>query len=77
MEIRELVMLTVPSLSGVAGYAVFHFYQIKSKMTGFYDALCFLYYLISVVAILVIIIIFQNRKTSQEEQSGQGIRLRI
>ena len=41
MERRELVMLTVPSLSGIAGYAIFHFYQVKSEMTGFYDALCF------------------------------------
>ncbi len=70
---RELVMLTVPSLSGIAGYAVFHFYPIKSETTGFYDVLCFLYYLISVMAILVIIIIFQNWKTSQEEQSGHEL----
>ena len=73
MERRELVMLTVPSLSGIAGYAIFHFYQIKSEMTGFYDVLCFLYYLISVMAILVTIIIFQHWKTSQEEQSGHEL----
>ena len=73
MERRELVMLTVPSLSGVAGYAIFHFYQVQFEMTGFYDALCFLYYLISVMAVLVIIIIFQNWKTSQEEQSGHEL----
>lgn len=73
MERRELVMLTVPSLSGIAGYAIFHFYQVKSEMTGFYDVLCFLYYLISVMAILVIIIIFQHWKTSQEEQSGHEL----
>ena len=73
MERRELVMLTVPSLSGIAGYAIFHFYQIKSEMTGFFDILCFLYYLISVMAILVTIIIFQHWKTSQEEQSGHEL----
>ncbi len=73
MERRELVMLTVPSLSGVAGYAIFHFYQVKAEMTGFYDVLCFLYYLISVMAILVVIIIFQQWKTSQEEQSGHEL----
>lgn len=73
MERRELVMLTVPSLSGIAGYAIFHFYQVKSEMTGFYDALCFLYYLISVMAVLVITVIFQNWKTSQEEQSGHEL----
>ena len=47
IERREPVMLSVPSLSGIAGYAVFHFYQIKSETTGFYDELCFLYYLVS------------------------------
>ena len=73
MERREFVMLTVPSLSGIAGYAIFHFYQVKSEMTGFYDVLCFLYYLISVMAILVTVIIFQNWKTSQEEQSGHEL----
>lgn len=73
MERRELVMLTVPSLSGIAGYAIFHFYQVKSEMMGFYDVLCFLYYLISVLAILVLIIIFQKWKTSQEEQSGHEL----
>ena len=73
MERRELVMLSVPSLSGIVGYAVFHFYQIKSETTGFYDALCFLYYLVSVMAVLVITIIFQNWKTSQEEQSGHEL----
>ena len=73
MEKRELVMLSVPSLSGIAGYAVFHFYQIKSETTGFYDALCFLYYLISVMSVLAITIIFQNWKTSQEEQSGHEL----
>lgn len=73
MERRELVMLTVPSLSGIAGYAIFHFYQVKSEMTGFYDALCFLYYLISIMAVLVTTIIFQNWKTSQEEQSGHEL----
>ena len=66
-------MLSVPSLSGIAGYAVFHFYQIKSETTGFYDALCFLYYLISVMAVLAITIIFQNWKTSQEEQAGHEL----
>lgn len=73
VERREFVMLTVPSLSGIAGYAIFHFYQVKSEMTGFYDVLCFLYYLISVMAILVTVIIFQNWKTSQEEQSGHEL----
>ena len=73
MERRELLMLAVPSLAGAAGYAIFHFYQVQFEMIGFYDALCFLYYLISVIAVLVITVIFQNWKTSQEEQSGHEL----
>ncbi len=70
---RELLMLVIPSLSGVVGYAIFHFYQVKSEMTGIYDVLCFLYYLISVTAVLVMILTFQSWKTSQEEQLGQEL----
>lgn len=73
MERKELVMLIVPSLSGIAGYAIFHFCQVKSEMTGLCDVLCFLYYLISIMVILVIIIIFQSWKTSQEKQSGHEL----
>ena len=70
---RELLLLSVPSLSGVAGYAVYHFYQYKDELTKIYDLLCFLYYLISILAILAIIVIFQRWKTSQEEQAGQQL----
>lgn len=42
-------------------------------MTGFYDVLCFLYYLMSIIAILVIIVFFQNWKSLQEEQLGQEL----
>lgn len=63
-------MLIVPSLLGMVGYMIFHFYQVKSEMTGFYDVLCFLYYLMSIIAILVIIVFFQNWKSLQEEQLG-------
>ena len=51
----------------------FSFYQVKSEMTGFYDVLCFLYYLMSIIAILVIIVFFQNWKSLQEEQLGQEL----
>ena len=70
---KELLMLIVPSLLGMVGYMIFHFYQVKSEMTGFYDVLCFLYYLMSIIAILVIIVFFQNWKSLQEEQLGQEL----
>ncbi len=73
MEKRELLLLSVPSLSGVIGYAVYHFYQFRNEMPEFYDLLCFFYYLISILAVLAIVVIFQRWKTSQEEQAGQQL----
>ena len=70
---RELLLLSVPSLSGVAGYAVYHFYQYREELTEIYDLLCFFYYLISILAVLAIIVIFQRWKTSQEEREGQQL----
>ena len=70
---RELLLLSVPSFSGMVGYAVYHFYQFRDEMTGFYDLLCFSYYLISILAVLAIVVIFQRWKTSQEEQAGQQL----
>ncbi len=70
---RELLLLSVPSLSGVAGYAAYHFYQFRDEMAGFYDLLCFFYYLISILTVLAIVVIFQRWKTSQEEQAGQQL----
>ena len=70
---RELLLLLVPSLSGVVGYAVYHFYQFRNEIAEFYDLLCFFYYLISILAILAIVVIFQRWKTAQEEQAGQQL----
>ena len=69
----ELLMLLVPSLSGVVGYAIFHLYQIRSELSGIYNVLCFFYYLISILAVFVTIVLFQNWKALQEEQAGQQL----
>ena len=69
----ELLMLIVPSLSGVAGNVIFRFYQVKFDINGIYDVICFLYYLISVATILVVIIALQNWKRLQNEQMGQEL----
>mgnify|MGYP004647186125 FL=1 len=84
MSVKEMVMLIIPSLVGVTGYGILHYYlMIYERDTGknlidtygFYGALSFLHYLISIVAILVVIVMFQNWKEMQEEQRGQELVL--
>lgn len=85
MSVKEMVMLIIPSLVGVTGYGILQYYlMIYERDTGknlidtygFYGALSFLHYLISiVVAILVVIVMFQNWKEMQEEQRGQELVL--
>ena len=42
---------------------------------GFYGALSFVHYFISIIAILVMTTMFQNWKVAQEEQTGQELVL--
>lgn len=82
MTKRELLMLLMPSLSAMSGYAVLQFYQEiyeqdtgKSLVSihGIYGGLSFLHYLISVISILVMVLVFQNLKARQEENAGQKL----
>ena len=84
MSVKEMVMLIIPSLVGVTGYGILQYYlMIYERDTGknlidtygFYGALSFVHYLISIVAILVVIVMFQNWKEMQEEQRGQELVL--
>lgn len=84
MSVKEMVMLIIPSLVGVTGYGILQYYlMIYERDTGknlidtygFYGALSFLHYLISIVAILVVIVMFQNWKEMLEEQRGQELVL--
>lgn len=84
MSVKEMVMLIIPSLVGVTGYGILQYYlMIYERDTGknlidtygFYGALSFLHYLISIGAILVVIVMFQNWKEMQEEQRGQELVL--
>ena len=84
MSVKEMVMLMIPSLVGVTGYGILQYYlAIYEKDTGkslidtygFYGTLSFLHYLISIVAIPVMIVMFQNWKETQEEQRGQELVL--
>ncbi len=82
MRKTELLMLIMPSLSAMTGYGILQFYQtIYEQDTGkkllsvygIYGALSFLNYAISIVAILVMVIMFQNLKARQEETAGQKL----
>lgn len=84
MSVKEMVMLIIPSLVGVTGYGILQYYlMIYERDTGknlidtygFYGALSFLHYLISIVAIRVVIVMSQNWKEMQEEQRGQELVL--
>ncbi len=78
MSGKELVMLIMPSLVGVTGYGILQYYlNIYEKDTGkslidtygFYGALSFVHYFISIIAILVMTIMFQNWKVAQNQVS--------
>ena len=80
MNVKEMVMLAIPSLVGVTGYGIFTLYEKDTGKSlidtdGFYGALSFLHYLISIVAILAVIVMFQKWKETQEEQRGQELVL--
>ena len=69
MSVKEMVMLIIPSLVGITGYGILQYYlMIYERDTGknlidtygFYGALSFLHYLISIVAILVVIVMEQR-----------------
>lgn len=74
MSIKEMFMLTVPSITAMTGYGIMIQYQTDSGMSwmepisGLYDGLAFLHFGISIVTIVVVTVLFQNIKARQEEK---------
>lgn len=77
MAWREFLLLFVPTLSSVLGYAMIQsYYSIFEHATGtsimdaegVYGWLCFFYALASLTAIVAVIAIFQNIKSLQKEE---------
>ena len=77
MAWREFLLLFIPSLSSVLGYAMLQSYHtIYERATGAnimdaegaYSGLCFFYYLASLMAIVTVIVIFQHIKSLQKEE---------
>lgn len=74
MSVKEMLILLVPTLTGMTGYGIMIQYQISSGMSwmepvsGMYNGLAFLYFGISVITIVVVTVLLQNIKTGQEEK---------
>lgn len=77
MTRKELMLLFIPSLSGIMGYLMLKYYnQIYETDTkksiyniyGGYNLLCFITYAIYFGAILVLIFLFQGIKSTQREE---------
>lgn len=72
MEKKELVMLVLPSLMGLLAYMIIQnyrmFYIVEiGKSKNIYDALIVLFYVVSVIVIVVDIVLHQNIRAKQEE----------
>lgn len=73
MAKRELLMLAAPSLAGIAGCQVARYYRGFYIMETWetadaYDAASWLYYVVSLVTIVVVIVLHQSMKAKQEEK---------
>jgi len=72
MENKELIMLIIPSLTGVIAYVTIQNYRVlyiveNGKNKEEHDFFMVLFYAISVVAIVVVIVLYQDIKAKQEE----------
>lgn len=74
MNIKEMCMLIVPSVTGMTGYGIVQYYQDYMEINaaegilGTYKVLAFLHYGISIITIVVVTILFQSVKARQEEK---------
>ena len=74
MSVKEMLILLVPSITGMTGYGIMIQYQTSSGMSwmepvsGLYNGLAFLYFGISIITIVVVTVLFQNIKVGQEEK---------
>lgn len=72
MTTKELLMLIVPSVTGMTGYEIMQYYQtyietsVQETVSGNYYVLALLHYGISIVTIVVVAVLFHNIKENQE-----------
>lgn len=76
MTIKEFVLMILPSMSGMVGYAMLKMYDHMywedkgydlSEVSGSFNMLSMCYYLASIITIVVMIVFFQSIKEKQEE----------
>lgn len=72
MEIKELIMLVLPSLMGLIGYEIMRYYRVfyvlnTGKLERTYEGLTMLYCAVSSITIIVVIVLYQDIKAKQEE----------
>lgn len=73
MSRKELFVIIIPSLMGLAGYDIIWYYRrlyMKDKgyPTAAYDFLSLLYYAVAVVTIVVMIVLYQDIKAGQRKK---------
>ncbi len=73
MAKKELFMLTIPSFMGVVGYEIMQYYRSfyileTGSNTDVYDMLALLYYVVSVLTMIVVIALYQSIRAKQEEK---------
>ena len=73
MTRRELLMLCVPSVTGITGFEILRYYRdfyIRASGKGIepYEMLALLYYAVSVAAIVVVVMLYQSIWANQREK---------
>lgn len=74
MSVKEMLMLIVPSVTGMTGYGIMQYYQtylemnVQEAVSGVYHILAFLHFGISIITIVVVTVLFQNIRARQEEK---------
>ncbi|MDE6913006.1 MAG: GHKL domain-containing protein, partial [Lachnospiraceae bacterium] len=76
MNRNEFLLMLLPSLSGLVGYAMMKYYDYNYRTDAGYDLseistqfnlMCLCYYVISLITIIVLIVLYQSIKEKQEE----------
>lgn len=76
MNRNEFLLMLLPSMSGLFGYAMMKYYDENYKADTGYDLseistrfnlMCLCYYIISLITIIVLIVLYQSIKGKQEE----------
>lgn len=76
MNRNEFLLMLLPSMSGLVGYAMMKYYDYNYRSdTGYtmseisiqFNLMCLCYYVISLITIIVLIVLYQGIKEKQEE----------